>query len=53
MLNLIRNQSGQDIMEYALLVCLIGFGAVAALHNLDLEIAHAFNVISLDLASSL
>jgi len=53
MKNLFTNQSGQDIIEYALLVSLIAFGAVVVLKNLGIEIAHAFELISTDLASSI
>jgi pilus assembly protein Flp/PilA len=44
---------GQDLVEYALVVALIAFGAVAAMKGLSTEIKTAFNVISSDLATSL
>lgn len=47
-----RNQ-GQDLVEYALVVALIAFGAVAAMKSLSTEIRIAFNVISSDLGKSL
>jgi pilus assembly protein Flp/PilA len=50
---LIAREEGQDLVEYALVVALIAFGAVAAMKGLSTEINLAFNVISSDLASSL
>ena len=44
---------GQDLVEYALTVALIAFGAVAAMQGLATEINLAFNVISSELGSSL
>jgi pilus assembly protein Flp/PilA len=51
--DLIRRENGQDLVEYALVVALIAFGAVASMKGLSTEIKAAFNVISSDLASSL
>ena len=49
----LSNEEGQDLVEYALVVALIAFGAVAAMQSLSTEINTAFNVISSDLATSL
>ena len=46
-------EEGQDLVEYALVVALIAFGAVAGMGALATEINTAFNDISSDLASSL
>jgi pilus assembly protein Flp/PilA len=51
--SLVNREEGQDLVEYALVVALIAFGAVAAMKGLSTEINTAFNVISSDLASSL
>jgi pilus assembly protein Flp/PilA len=51
--SLVKREEGQDLVEYALVVALIAFGAVAAMKGLSTEINLAFNVISSDLASSL
>jgi len=48
-----QDEEGQDLVEYALVVALIAFGAVAAMKGLSTEINTAFNVISSDLATSL
>ena len=50
---LMNREEGQDLVEYALVVALIAFGAVAAMKGLSSEINSAFNVISSDLATSL
>jgi pilus assembly protein Flp/PilA len=50
---LMNREEGQDLVEYALVVALIAFGAVAAMKGLSSEINTAFNVISSDLQSSL
>jgi pilus assembly protein Flp/PilA len=46
-------EDGQDLVEYALVVALIAFGAVAAMKGLGSEINIAFMAISSDLASAL
>ena len=50
---LLITEEGQDLVEYALVVALIAFGAVAGMGALATEINTAFNDISSDLASSL
>ncbi len=50
---LMAEDEGQDLVEYALVVALIAFGAVTAMQGLATEINSAFNVISSDLGSSL
>lgn len=44
---------GQDLVEYALVVACIAFGAVAAMKGLSSEINTAFKQVSSELASSL
>lgn len=51
--NPFRTEDGQDLVEYALVVALIAFGAVAAMKGLSTEIKTAFNVISSDLGTAL
>jgi pilus assembly protein Flp/PilA len=51
--SLLSNEEGQDLVEYALVIALIAFGALATMQGLSSEINTAFNVISSDLASSL
>jgi pilus assembly protein Flp/PilA len=53
MQTLMANEEGQDLVEYALVVALIAFGAVAGMRVLSSEINTAFNTISSELASSL
>ncbi len=46
-------EDGQDLVEYALVVAIIAFGAVIGMKSLSSEIKTAFNTISSDLGSSL
>jgi pilus assembly protein Flp/PilA len=50
---LLRREEGQDLVEYALVVAVISFGAVAAMRGLSSEINTAFKTISSELGSSL
>lgn len=51
--NQFMREEGQDLVEYALVVALIAFGAVAAMKGLSTEINTAFNSISSQLGSAL
>jgi pilus assembly protein Flp/PilA len=46
-------EEAQDLVEYALVVALVAFGATAALKTLGSGLNSAFTVISTTLASSL
>ena len=48
-----NNEEGQDLVEYALVVALIAFGATAGMSTLASGINLAFNTISNKLATSL
>ena len=50
---LMAREEGQDLVEYALVVALIAFGAVAAMQGLSSEINSAFATISSELSSAL
>ena len=50
---LMMREEGQDLVEYALVVALIAFGATVAMKALATEINVAFNTISGDLSSAL
>ena len=50
---LASTEEGQDLVEYALVVALVAFGATAALKTLGSGLNHAFTNISSTLASSL
>ena len=51
--SLVKREEGQDLVEYALVVALIAFGAVAAMKGLSTEINSAFNTISNNLGTAL
>jgi pilus assembly protein Flp/PilA len=50
---LFRNEEGQDLIEYALVVALIAFGAVASMNVLSGDINNAFSEIGSLLTSAL
>jgi pilus assembly protein Flp/PilA len=50
---LTNREEGQDLVEYALVVALIAFGATAGMGLLATELNTAFNTISSKLASAL
>ena len=50
---LMVREEGQDLVEYALVVALVAFGATAALKTLGSGLNSAFSTISTTLASSL
>jgi len=47
------DQSGQDLVEYALVVALIAFGAIAGMQSLAAQLNVAFFTLSSDLATAL
>lgn len=57
MLNRIKNlktdESGQDLIEYALIAALIALGAVAGMTALRTQLAAAFDSIKTNLSSAL
>ena len=53
MQSLMQREEGQDLVEYALVVALIAFGAVTAMKGLSTEINTAFNTISSQLGSAM
>jgi pilus assembly protein Flp/PilA len=50
--NLINEDSGQDLIEYALVAALVGLGAVGAMKGLSTSIGNAFNGVGTSLASA-
>jgi pilus assembly protein Flp/PilA len=51
--DLVSREEGQDLVEYALVVALIAFGATAGMGALAGGINKAFNTISTTLANSI
>lgn len=43
--NLLNDESGQDLIEYALIAALIALGAIAAMSGLATKISTEFNTI--------
>jgi pilus assembly protein Flp/PilA len=51
--NLLTEESGQDLIEYALVAGLIGLGAVIAMGSLATSIGNAFNSVGSQLTSAI
>ena len=51
--NLMAEESGQDLIEYALVAALVGLGAVTAMKSLSTSISGAFNGVGTTLTSSI
>jgi pilus assembly protein Flp/PilA len=43
--NLMNDESGQDLIEYALIAALIALGAIVAMGSLSSKISNEFNAI--------
>ena len=50
--NLIVEESGQDLIEYALVAALVGLGAVASMRSLSTSIGSAFSSIGTTLTGT-
>ena len=50
--NLLQEESGQDLIEYALVAGLIGLAAVAAMSQLATKIGNAFSNVGSQLTSA-
>ena len=49
----LSSEDGQDLIEYALVVALVAFGAVAGMQTLANDINNAFNTIGNTLQNSI
>ena len=52
LVNLLLDESGQDLIEYALVAALIALGALTAMKGLARGISSAFSTVSSDLSSA-
>lgn len=50
--NLLQDESGQDLIEYALVAALIALGAITAMGTVATGLKSAFNTISSDLTNA-
>jgi len=50
--NLMNEDSGQDLIEYALVAALVGLGAVAAMGGLKNAVSNTFNTIGTSLTNA-
>jgi pilus assembly protein Flp/PilA len=51
-LDLVKDESGQDLIEYALVAALIALGATAAMSSLATSISTAFSTVGSKLTAS-
>ena len=51
-LNLLSDESGQDLIEYALVAALVGLGAVASMRSLAGSISSTFNSVGTSLTTA-
>jgi pilus assembly protein Flp/PilA len=49
---LLGDETGQDLIEYALVAALVGLGAIAALKGLSTKIGNSFSSVSSSLTSA-
>lgn len=52
MMKFVKDESGQDLIEYALVAGLIGLGAITAMSGLATSIKSAFNSVGSSLTSA-
>ena len=52
LMKLMREDGGQDLIEYAIVAGLIGVGAIVSLSSLDTKIKTAFNSVGSRLTSA-
>jgi len=50
--NLMNEESGQDLIEYALVAALVGLGAITAMKGLSTGISNSFSSVSSTLTSA-
>lgn len=53
LMNLVKDESGQDLIEYALVAALLGLGAIASMKTLANTIGNGFNTINTQLTSNI
>jgi pilus assembly protein Flp/PilA len=51
--NLMENESGQDLIEYAIVAGLIGMGAVASMSSLSTILKNSFNKVGSNLSNAM
>ena len=50
--NIVADDSGQDLIEYALVAALVGLGAVAAMKGLSNSVKNSFNGVGTSLTNA-
>ena len=52
LVDLLRDESGQDLIEYALVAAILGLAAVAGMSSLASNISNAFSAVGSKLSSA-
>jgi pilus assembly protein Flp/PilA len=52
LMEIVRDEDGQDLIEYAIVAGLIGIGAIVSLSSLDTKLKTAFNSVGSKLTSA-
>jgi pilus assembly protein Flp/PilA len=52
-LQFLNNDSGQDLIEYALVAALLSLCAIASMKGLGAKISNAFNTVTTNLSSNI
>ena len=52
LIHLLKDETGQDLIEYALVAALVGLGAVTAMKSLSNKIGESFSTVSSTLTSN-
>ena len=52
LMNLLRDESGQDLIEYALVAALIALGAIASMSSVATGISDAFSAVGSGLTAA-
>jgi pilus assembly protein Flp/PilA len=53
MLQLVQDEAGQDLIEYALVACLVALAAVASMKNVGTKLVASFTGISSGVTNSI
>ena len=52
LVNLVQDESGQDLIEYALVAALIALGSITAMNNVSTSISTAFSTVGTRLTNA-
>lgn len=53
LVSFVRSEDAQDLVEYALVVALVAFGAIASMHTLATKVSSTFTQIGTSLSTTI